>query len=88
MTKSLANTSVTRKPQVRFPANGGEGALRLTLRQQRILDQVIEAARQSPGTLRFLSKDDAIYTAQRHRGQIRWIVQSTFRQPIAEGICR
>lgn len=62
--------------------------VRLTLREQRILAEVIEAARQSPGALRVLAKLDWIYTAQLRAGTVRWRIEDTFRNLIATGECR
>jgi hypothetical protein len=61
--------------------------VRLTLSQQRILAEVIEAARQSPGALRVLAKLDWIYTAQLRAGTVRWRIEDTFRNLIATGEC-
>jgi hypothetical protein len=59
---------------------------RINPRQQRILSEVIEAARASPGSLRILNRDNWIYTAQHRKGRTRWIIQDCYRNPIADGV--
>jgi hypothetical protein len=73
MTKTMANTSAT-PAQPLHPI------------RKRVLDQVIEAARASPGSLRILNLDNWIYTAQHRKGRTRWIIQDVYRNPIADGV--
>lgn len=57
----------------------------LTSQQQAIVDRVIEAARQTPGSLRMLNRCGQIFTALHRRGRTSWRIESVHRQPIANG---
>lgn len=65
---------------------------RLTPWQQHTLQSVIDAARETPGSLRLLARGDHIFTAQCRYSRLsgehtRWRIEDTFRNLIASGDC-
>lgn len=67
------------------PAPTPKPTVTLNLRQQRNLAEVIDAAQQSPGSLRHVTRGNWIYTAQHRNGRTRWVIQDVYRNLVADG---
>lgn len=77
----MANTSTAAR-SLPAPAN------HLNAYQQRILAEIIEAARRKPGPRIGIDRNRCSYCAWHVRGRIRWSVKDAFYSPIAAGECR